>query len=272
MSNGHRNPLVKVSRSRIVNNIVYNWQHYATGIAGGVQVDIVGNLYRRGPDSTDGQRHEIAWGLTNHPDCPEHPTCGPLGDPSIHIRGNVGPHQSNPDGDNWVMIEQCDVWESGGTRPDRALERATPLPDLPFPITVYPVSEIEDAILRDVGASSRLDSDGLWVPNRDTVDKRLIQEYRDGAGQIPLDENAVGGLPVILPGVVYLDSDHDGMPDAWEERYGLEPDDPSDGVDDGDIDGYTNVEEYLNGTDPTKGRPIVRRFLPLSMRSCCVPD
>ncbi|MHC1579048.1 MAG: hypothetical protein ACXQTZ_00065, partial [Candidatus Alkanophagales archaeon] len=27
---------------------------------------------------------------------------------------------------------------------------------------------------------------------------------------------------------VTIDSDHDGMPDGWELRYGLNPDDPSD--------------------------------------------
>ncbi len=47
------------------------------------------------------------------------------------------------------------------------------------------------------------------------------------------------------------DSDGDGMPDAWEIKYGLHPHDASDGTKDKNGDGYTNVEEYLNGTDPT---------------------
>ena len=41
------------------------------------------------------------------------------------------------------------------------------------------------------------------------------------------------------------------MPDEWEARYGLNPQDASDGSLDKDKDGYTNVEEYLNGTDPS---------------------
>jgi pectate lyase len=53
-------------------------------------------------------------------------------------------------------------------------------------------------------------------------------------------------------GVPPEDSDGDGMPDEWEIRYGLNPDDPSDGPLDKDGDGYTNLEEYLNGTDPTE--------------------
>lgn len=48
------------------------------------------------------------------------------------------------------------------------------------------------------------------------------------------------------------DSDTDGdlMPDGWEVGYGLSPlvDDANE---DPDGDGYTNLTEYLNGTDPT---------------------
>jgi hypothetical protein len=47
-----------------------------------------------------------------------------------------------------------------------------------------------------------------------------------------------------------VDSDGDGMPDDWEKARGLNPNNPSDGSADTDEDGYTNVEEFLNGTDP----------------------
>ena len=39
-------------------------------------------------------------------------------------------------------------------------------------------------------------------------------------------------------------------PDEWEKKYGLDPAGVSDGCADSDQDGYTNVEEYLNGTNP----------------------
>jgi hypothetical protein len=41
------------------------------------------------------------------------------------------------------------------------------------------------------------------------------------------------------------------MPDDWEKKHGLDPRDPSDAGKDADGDGYTSIEEYLNGTDPT---------------------
>ena len=46
------------------------------------------------------------------------------------------------------------------------------------------------------------------------------------------------------------DTDNDGMPDWWEEKYGFDPYDPSDANQDEDDDGYNNVEEFKNGTDP----------------------
>jgi hypothetical protein len=48
------------------------------------------------------------------------------------------------------------------------------------------------------------------------------------------------------------DTDSDGMPDAWEEGYGLNPYDPTDASRDTDNDGVSNLEEYKAGTNPTK--------------------
>src|SRR5581483_11331142 len=40
------------------------------------------------------------------------------------------------------------------------------------------------------------------------------------------------------------------MPDTWETRFGLNPNDPSDAALDSDGDGVSNLQEYLNGTNP----------------------
>jgi hypothetical protein len=46
------------------------------------------------------------------------------------------------------------------------------------------------------------------------------------------------------------DSDSDGMPDAWETRYGLNPNDASDAASDQDNDGISAYDEFIAGTIP----------------------
>lgn len=55
-----------------------------------------------------------------------------------------------------------------------------------------------------------------------------------------------------------LDDDNDGMPDAWEEQYELDPLDPNDANRDYDADGVSNVREYELGTNPRAG-PVVEQ-------------
>jgi hypothetical protein len=48
------------------------------------------------------------------------------------------------------------------------------------------------------------------------------------------------------------DRDNDGMPDEWERRYSLDPNDASDAEKDLDGDGLTNLEEYEANLNPSK--------------------
>jgi hypothetical protein len=47
-----------------------------------------------------------------------------------------------------------------------------------------------------------------------------------------------------------VDTDNDGIPDMWENHYGLNPA-VNDANQDADGDGLTNLQEFQNGTDPT---------------------
>ncbi len=56
---------------------------------------------------------------------------------------------------------------------------------------------------------------------------------------------------------VLRDTDGDGLPDWWELEHGLDPNNPDtgntgvpDGYKDSDNDGWTNLQEYQNGTSP----------------------
>lgn len=117
---------------------------------------------------------------------------------------------------------------------------------------------------------------GATLPKRDAVDERIIKTVITGQAipapdaeefetpyvkrRLPADSyksgiithiQQVGGLPE-YKGEPYLDSDMDGMPDAWEKANKLNPNDPSDAILDCNGDGYTNIEKYLNGIDTRK--------------------
>ena len=87
---------------------------------------------------------------------------------------------------------------------------------------------------------------GAVLPSRDDVDARIVRDVKNGTGRIINDEQDVGGWPSLRSAEPPVDSDHDGMPDQWEKARKLDPKDPSDGAEDRNGDGYTNIEEYIN--------------------------
>ena len=89
----------------------------------------------------------------------------------------------------------------------------------------------------------------------------------------PTPVTVVGVFPVITDRVAVdqnapIDSDGDGMSDAFELQYGLNPNDPSDAVGDPDSDGEDNLAEFRTGTDPNDPNSVTRtgRTLNISTR------
>lgn len=113
----------------------------------------------------------------------------------------------------------------------------------PEPIPVAPV-ETDDAL---TAYERVLAEAGAVLPERDAVDARIVAEVRNGTGQIINDESDVGGWPELKSTEPPRDTDRDGMPDEWENDHGLDAENRADRNADRDADGYTNLEEYING-------------------------
>lgn len=248
LHNMNRNPKIKAMSVQSVNNIAYDWSWWGAAFAGGVEVDFVGNLFKRGP-SFLGEDVEKCCGFFVSPAeilWRSDYTTGPPGrDPSVYMRDNASVARPHVHADNWSMIEEVNPgWVRTKHAPARRFERQQ-MQAREHPITIHPVDKLEAALIADVGASRRLDENGRWVPNRDAVDERLLREYRSGTGKLIASVAEVGGFPTVPSSAPYADTDRDGMPDAWEKTRGLNPS-VNDSAGDRDGDGYTNVEEFLN--------------------------
>jgi hypothetical protein len=80
----------------------------------------------------------------------------------------------------------------------------------------------------------------------DPVDLRILAGVRDRSGRITDSQSQVGAWPDLAPGAPWIDTDRDGLPDAWETAQALDPADPLDAALDPDGDGFTNLEDWLN--------------------------
>lgn len=161
---------------------------------------------------------------------------------AIYLEGNI----DNLRQDN-TQAESLFVWQDG-----------SPFPRVSTRFSAPPLATETDAFhaYEDVLAKA-----GARLPVLDSVDFRVLSFARSAtflpgnvtqgtAGAIITHENEVGGFPVYRPGTPLNDGDHDGMPDTWERAHGLDPANPTDGPLDADSDGYTNLEEYLNNSNP----------------------
>lgn len=213
------------------NNVIYNWT-INSAYAGEPRSDglpsrynIVGNYYKAGPATPERTAARIF-----------NPTPVDGYYSEFYVAGNITTASEQTTADNWRGMHVS----KGETIPESA-RRAEPVP-LP-PIAAQSAEEAYAQVLAEAGAV---------FPTRDAVDARVVQEVRDGTyhfgdhGLIDSQEQ-VGGWPELRSAEAPADRDHDGMPDAWEEAHGLDPADPADRNLDRDGDGYTALEDYLNG-------------------------
>lgn len=96
-----------------------------------------------------------------------------------------------------------------------------------------------------------LGQSGAYPWNRDSTDLRIINDILNRSGSIIDSQNEVGGYQNLSVNKrsSEWDTDQDGMPDWWEDELELDKSNPTDRNDDMNMDGYTNLESYLNHFD-----------------------
>ncbi len=205
------------------NNVIYNWG-FKTAYGGGQhgEINMVNNYYKPGPASEHHRLLDVAEDGTGR----------------YYLSGNVMEGDAEVTNNNRQSIGQFKPGDKKAFTPESCLV------DTPFPYE--PIREDSPAqayqrVLKQVGCSF----------SQDAYDKEVLRQVRKGLatfgkkGIIDSQED-VGGWPVLKTGKAAIDSDGDGMPDAWEKRHHLNPQDPSDGAAYTLSKEYTNIEVYLN--------------------------
>jgi len=265
-SNTGRNPSVgMIGDFTFVNNVVFNYRHRT--VDGGDHrsfFNIINNYFKPGPGTPD---TAIAYRLLK----PESERSKTVVDNfgKAYVDGNVVEGHDRVTKNNW----------DGGVQPDSEGAVLATLPKIrvnePFThaaLTIQPAREAFETVLENSGAT---------LPKRDDVDERIVKMVKTGKvakatiapeskakakavryDQKWIDEmeemvtkgfitdpSEVGGFPD-YKGKPYKDTDGDGLPDSWEKKYDLDPKNPADATLDLNGDGYTNIEEFINGTNP----------------------
>lgn len=258
-----RNPSIGMYGGfNLINNVLFNW--WNRSVDGGdhrSEFNIINNYLKPGP-------------ITPKDKPISHRFLKPEGDRSskdrlilgrAYVNGNIAEGYDKINKDNWSGGVQI------GNLQDADKYKEDLKVDKPFsmaPVTIMSAKKAYKFVLEDAGAT---------IPRRDAVDRRIVEQVRTGKirykeggktgvggeyvkRRLPEDSykqgiithiSQVGGYPEYR-GEPYKDSDNDGMPDEWEIKYELNPNNPADANGDINGDGYTNIEKYINGIDPAK--------------------
>jgi len=214
--NADRNPqAVAPGNIEVVNNLVYNYV-FGGRFDNNAKVHFIGNRWIPGPDTPVGRRGIIVGGAP--------------GTTRVYVEGNIGPERLTDGGDEWLITDASPEY------------RSISFLFAPTGITTQSADESYESVLDSAGAFPR-----------DPIDERVVNDIRTGTGRIIDSEHEVGGWPTLVGGLAPFDGDGDGIPDYWEAANNLNLEEKDD-FSDHDGNGYTAIEEYLNGLMTSNAR------------------
>lgn len=213
------------------NNVIYNWRTNNVYAGEGGNYNIVNNYYRPGPETNEDVRNRL---LNPYNKLPE------LAYGKFYLAGNVSDSSAAVTADNWKGVVM-----NKGTEADKQKAKA----DVPFatvPVPTEPATNAYEQVLQYAGAS---------FP-RDSLDMRIVRDVQNRTGKIidvqggylhgtPYEKTATA-WPALKSVPAPQDSDKDGIPDEWERKQNMNPQDGSDAVKNTLHKHYTNIEVYIN--------------------------
>lgn len=200
------------------NNVYYNWSEAGFGCYGGKYgtFNIVNCYYKAGPATGTGS---MSWRVLS-----SDPTA------RAYIEGNHVTARTDVTADNWTNGIWSQFWRDLNPTEEEmhAMRMTEPQPF--SKVTNHSAEQAYEKVLQYAGASLR----------RDVIDQRIVSEIKNGVATWTgsKDEkprpgiiDTVGdteGYPEVKSLKPWADTDGDGIPDIWEEAYGLDLNDPSD--------------------------------------------
>ena len=233
----------------LFNNVIYNYGSDGAYAGEGGSYNFINNYYKPGPFSAtkgsfkrlftayadDGKNnnkagvHGVFYFKGNYMD----PTC-----PKLTDKQKEALYKVNMDNSYGLVIKK-----DFATEKEVLSKKAC---DIAEHTSLQPAKKAYKDVLEFAGASYR----------RDAIDQRIVDETLKGTytyegshgstnGMIDQPSD-VGGWPEYKSETALVDTDGDGIPDEWEKKHNLNPNDPSDGAKYTLSPEYTNLEIYMN--------------------------
>ncbi|SFU15270.1 Pectate lyase [Algoriphagus locisalis] len=227
------------------NNVIYNWGSNSAYGGEAMNVNIVNNYYKPGPATPTGSKRNriVSIDKNKNEGTEVYNIWG-----KFFVDGNVIEGSTSASQDNWTYGVLNQFHNSYGTVSQADIEglRLTAPHPINDNVTTHSGEKALELVLLHAGSSLK----------RDEVDLRILDDVKNNSysfegslgstNGIIDSQTDVGGWPDLEAGEPVVDTDRDGIPDAWEKANELDPNLATDAAKIKPGTPYTYLEIYLN--------------------------